>query len=335
MVDLILSIINLFQNKGKFNNSITFFILLLNNIFVQCDFNDCISNRTLGNQDCFNNIIKIEGFKYREGRFVTTKKGELIIEYSQDYQSGGHRLFYHLTQDGRGYYENNNPIKEINIQNTEIFENIIGRFEARNILIELDGDTTGKEYLLSTSSWLSLTEIYDLESDNYYTYFTPSFFNMNDKYIFSYNYELLREPETSNYFIIYTQYERPEAGDDYSESYYIRKFVINSLNNNNIPYFEKRVINNPDNENDRIVSASILENKNFLVVLYLKPENNDNSGLYLQGYDYNLYTVSNTDIRIGTILNNYPGGKGLFFKVLSWIMNIWQFYIIQILKVMN
>ena len=99
MVDLILSIINLFQNKGKFNNSITFFILLLNNIFVQCDFNDCISNRTLGNQDCFNNIIKIEGFKYRAGRFVTTKKGELIIEYSQDYQSGGHRLFYHLTQE--------------------------------------------------------------------------------------------------------------------------------------------------------------------------------------------------------------------------------------------
>ena len=135
MVDLILSIINLFQNKGKFNNSITFFILLLNNIFVQCDFNDCISNRTLGNQDCFNNIIKIEGFKYRAGRFVTTKKGELIIKYSQDYQSGGHRLFYHLTQDGRGYYENNNPIKEINIQNTEIFENRIGRFEARNILI--------------------------------------------------------------------------------------------------------------------------------------------------------------------------------------------------------
>ena len=55
---------------------------------------------------------------YRAGHFVTTKNGELIIEYSEDATPGGGRLFYRLNPDGRGYYSGNNPIKQIEISKT-------------------------------------------------------------------------------------------------------------------------------------------------------------------------------------------------------------------------
>ena len=149
-----------------------------------------------------NNIIKLDSNKYRSGQFVTTKDGQLIIEYSEDSTPGKGRLFYRLTSDGRGYYTNANPIKEFELNSTylETFNDqkiddssyktgdIAGRYEARNILIQLEGDTSGKEYLFSTSSWYSYTELYDLESDNNYcTWFTTNFFSIPDnKYIFSF-----------------------------------------------------------------------------------------------------------------------------------------------------
>ena len=141
------------------------------------------------------NEVKLDSNKYRAGEFVTTKDGQLIIEYSEDSTPGKGRLFYRLTSDGRGYYTDANPIKEFELNSTylatfndqKIDESnfktgeIAGRYEARNILIQLEGDTSGKEYLFSTSSWYSYTELYDLESDNNYcTWFTTNFFEIPD-----------------------------------------------------------------------------------------------------------------------------------------------------------
>ena len=256
MIDLFISSLYFLKN---IKNIILFFLfcILFTNSLIKCEYSDCVSNRELNNEKCFNNIIKFDnGYKYRAGRFVTTKEGELVIEYSEDATDGGHRLFYRLTKDGRGYYDDDNSIKEIDIQNIISTKNedgndiqTRGRFEARNALVILDGDTSGKEYLLSTSSWYSLTELYDLESDNYFTYFTTDFFNMGSKYIFSYNYEILREPNTYNYFLIYSQYDRTTTAEDgkkyaYSESYFIRKFKLKFFNET-IPYEEiDRKINN-------------------------------------------------------------------------------------------
>ena len=100
--------------------------------------------------------------------------------------------------------------------------------------------------------------------------FTPDFFNLNGKYIFSYNYEILRQPNTYNFFIIYTQYEGLDGSKNaYTEAYYIRKFKIKSFSESN-PYEELAVAHDDNNENDRIVNGFIMKDKNLLVILFLK-----------------------------------------------------------------
>ena len=135
------------------NYQILLFFLFINFQILKGDIEACKQNSDLGNLECFNNLIKFEGGKYRAGRFVTTKNGELIIEYSQDSTPGGGRLFYRLTKEGRGYYEDDNPIRKFKIDKVvsikdEHGENFdcSGRYEARNAFMILDGDETEKEY---------------------------------------------------------------------------------------------------------------------------------------------------------------------------------------------
>ena len=177
--------------RTKANIYILLFCFLVNFKIYKCDYASCKSNSNLNNNNCFTNIIKIEGNQYRAGRFETTKDGGLIIEYSEDSLPGKGRLFYRLTKDGRGYYDDDNPIREINMTEVKNTKDeggtnnvqVSGRYEARNKLVVIDGDTTGKEYLFSTSSWYSFTELHDLDSGNFSSWFTPEFFGMNGKYI--------------------------------------------------------------------------------------------------------------------------------------------------------
>ena len=226
--------------RTKANIYILLFCFLVNFKIYKCDYASCKSNSNLNNNNCFTNIIKFEGNKYRAGRFETTSDGGLIIEYSEDSQPGKGRLFYRLTKDGRGYYDDDNPIREISMTDVKDTKNeknenihVSGRYEARSKLIVLDGDTSGKEYLFSTSCWYSFTELHDLDSGNFSSWFTPDFFGMDGKYIFSFHYDILRQPDTYNYFIIYCQYDRQEGNDAFSEYYYIRKFKFNSFQGNN------------------------------------------------------------------------------------------------------
>ena len=101
--------------RTKANIYILLFCFLVNFKIYKCDYASCKSNSNLNNNNCFTNIIKIEGNQYRAGRFETTKDGGLIIEYSEDTTPGKGRLFYRLTKDGRGYYDDDNPIREINM----------------------------------------------------------------------------------------------------------------------------------------------------------------------------------------------------------------------------
>ena len=164
------------RNIREINILLLIFCFLLNFQVSKCDDDSCKTHNDLGDSVCFNNIIKFERNKYRAGRFETTKDKGLIIEYSEDSTPGIGRLFYRLTKDGRGYYENDNPIREFNVSKVVSIKDehdndqkISSRYEARNALIILDGDTTEKEYLFSTSSWYSFTELHDLETGDFYT----------------------------------------------------------------------------------------------------------------------------------------------------------------------
>ena len=302
----------------KMNKWIFIFYFLLNFVEIKsteyiCKINN---NNDLSKTNCFNDILILNNKKYRSGHFVTTKSGELIIEYSEDDVSAGGRLFYRLTKDNRGYYEDGNPIREFTINYTTATKdednkdiNCNGRFEARNILVNLENDSSGKDYLFSTSSWYSYSELHDIESGEFYAWLTSDFLKIDNKYIFSFQYDLLEVPGQSFYFLIYIQYLKKENGA-LSDKYVIKKFKLNGFSGTN-PYIEIKNSTNEDNENSRTISALILEDKQLLVVLYLKK----NGGtLNFKTYDYNLDNSVETNIGSSS---GYAGGTGYFFRMLA------------------
>ena len=97
---------------------ILIFHFMLNINIFKCEDFVCKTHNDFSDADCFNNIIKLDSKQYRAGEFVTTKDGQLIIEYSQDTTPGEGRLFYRLTSDGRGYYTDANTIKELEMNST-------------------------------------------------------------------------------------------------------------------------------------------------------------------------------------------------------------------------
>ena len=94
--------------KINFLNLIAIIFLQINSINSGFSNGDKITE-----ESCFNNLIIIQNY-YRAGQFVTDKKGNMFILYSND-ESGKteYRLFYGLKKDGRNYFENDNAHKII------------------------------------------------------------------------------------------------------------------------------------------------------------------------------------------------------------------------------
>ena len=69
---------------GIYYFSILLFHFLINLLIIKCEDYVCKKNNDLANTKCFNTIIKFNSKKYRAPEFVTTKDGQLIIEYSED-----------------------------------------------------------------------------------------------------------------------------------------------------------------------------------------------------------------------------------------------------------
>ena len=303
------------EKKAIFFKWIFLFYFISNFLIAKCEDFICKNNNKFGNSKCFNNIIKLPK-DYRAGHFVTTKNGELIIEYSEDATPGGGRLFYRLNPDGRGYYSGDNPIKQIEISKTVETKNennedisCSGRYEARNILINLNDDQTKKEYLFSTSSWYSFTELYDIKSDDYWTWYTSDFFGMpkttdnKDRYIYSYIYSLLNQPGTTNYFLIYIQYS---SGNAISDCYMIKKFSFQT-EEGSINRTIHTSLQNTDNYDNRVISAIIMEKDEKLVIFYIK----NTQKLSIKSYSYSL--VEDKEIQIDEDFD-VQTGFGNFFE---------------------
>ena len=137
-----------------------FFLLLFFIKFIFISSNTCKSNAKVSNTDCFTDIIKFDQNNYRAGHAITTKNGELLIEYSLDADSS-ERLFYGLKNNGRNYFPNDSFIKIIDVGNDE---DVFNRYESMNRLVKInDGSNDGKEYILSISTFRTVLEIYDME----------------------------------------------------------------------------------------------------------------------------------------------------------------------------
>ena len=316
------------MTKLFFSNWNKNFFLFISFLYLHIDVikTSCPNGTAITDTNCFNNLIIIQNY-YRAGQFATDKNGNMIIEYSND--EGGraeYRLFYGLKKNGRNYFDNDNAHKKIQIV-TDISQK--GRYESRNLFVSLENDINkDKQYLFSTSSYETLTELHDLKEDIYTVKFTLSFWKIID--IFSYQYSLFgfQKDNKNIYFCVFTQHETDKVNitnddgsfelKDYSKTFTIKKFGLTSFDLEN--YHEIYDLNNTNNFNDRIISSFIMEQNEILVVFYMKRVDASNliAKFAIIFYDLDLNEKNEIIISKNNIEDPRPGDgvflKGLFLK---------------------
>ena len=290
---------------------LTFYILANIVTFSYCS--QCSKDNAITNKACFNDVLTFNNKKYRAGHFVTYKNGDMIVEFSDDGGStdGFSRIFYGLKKNGRYYFPGESPVKTFEaynpLQNGHNY-----RFESKNKIIYLSGDINKeKEYLFSTSSYTSVTELHDIERNlsNYWD--TSSFWEIVE--IFSYEIIILdlQEGNEIHYLCIFTQRETDIInGETYSKTFSIRKFKFDDFNN----YTIIGKVDNSNHYNSRVISAFIIYNWAVIVVSFLKKvedENNNKANYTIAFYKYDL--VYRNEINRCAI-DNACYGYGLFFR---------------------
>jgi len=233
-------------------------------------------------------ILVFNSQQYRAGQFAFDSNGNMIIEYSKD----KYRLLYGLKKDGKNYFGEETPTKEIQIDNN----GTIGyRYESRNIFVTINNDTT-KQYLLSIGASSSVAELHDLEEGQYKCKLASEL--LGDM-IFSYAFSLL-EIDNSNqkeYLIIYLSTDK---------DYIIKKLSFNdfslspSIAKDNDPY--------DINFANRLVCSCVLDN--LIAVFYI----NYNKYYAINLYNFDLdWLNKNNEIIIDQIID-FPEGYGIFSK---------------------
>ena len=321
---------NILKNNSKLN----FFFFLIQFLFrIIPATSDCSNGKSITDDGCFNNLIAIQK-NYRGAQFTTNKEGIMIIEYSNSPDNANeYRLFYGLKKNGRNYFENDNAHKILKIE-TDLSPK--SRYEAKNILLYLEEDTDReKPYLFSTSAFDTLTELHDIEQGTYKVRSTRDIWNVGILDVFSYQYSLLELKENNKniYFLAFTTHETGKIkvnneDKDYSKTIIIKKFGIKSFDLGSASFSLKESNTFKDNFNTRIVNSFLMEEKNILVLFYLKSVNNpdkvfDNAQYAIKFYDYNLNEKN--EIIISNYVTEPRSGEGLFFKGLHLKENLAAF----------
>ena len=260
---------------------------------------------------------------YRAGNFAINKNNDMIIEYS--YQDK--RLFYGLKQNGRYFFndENGNPIstKEITIENEEDF-NITKRYESKNIFVSLKDDVTkDKEYLFSTSSYTTVSELYDLDNlENIHNKVKTTFRFLGTE-IFAFQFSLLELPSyiEKQYILIYSTSIVNEPGGKIT----LKKIKFTEFNFTNCEISDIEI----DNYFNRLVSAFTLNNS--LIILF----HIDNAQFKIKVFDFDLDQLADIGTNIFQDTTQYDNdlikgrGLGYYLKCIHLKDNIgvFSFYI--------
>ena len=311
---------NIITRNSKLN-----FIFLIIQILIQIKFvnNACSNGNNLIDVNCFNGLIILPE-RYRAAQFVTDKEGNMIIEYSKDLSGNEeYRLFYGLKKNGRNYFKDEQAHKILKIETSE---NNKARYEARNIFVSLEDDINkNNQYLFSTSSYDTLTELYQINENsiNYKVKGTIKFWNIID--IFSYQYSLmeLQKNNKNIYFCVFTEHETDQIKidnewKDYSMTITLKKFGLKSFDLEN--YDNITSLSFTDNFNNRIVSSFIMQEKDILVLFYLKSVDNpvkkfNHAKFAIKFYDFDLNEI-NEIIISQNYIDQPRSGEGIFFKGL-------------------
>ena len=285
------------QKIINFIVNVEFFFVLIK--FIYCD--NCKISNSLINTECFNNILIFNKKTYRAGSFATNKNGDIIIEYS----TAASRLFFGLKQNGDYYFKSDNHTKEI--EEIRGYNNIYGRYESENIFVSLEDDINkDKEYLFSVSTYISLTELYDFESNNYEVSETQNFIG---KQIYSFEFPLLEAKYNNKilYFCIYVN------SDNY---FYIKKFGFSSFSLNYYHDIQNKLLNEYSSYS-RIISSFIIEEYEILIIFFFALIDRKSIILF---YDFDLIEKGVEQDKI--YLSNFDNGKGIFFKAIYLKNNI-------------
>ena len=278
----------------KMNEMITVFLFL---ITINTNCQSCDSGANITDLDCFNEIkyFEKENRFYRAGHFALNSKGDMIIEYSYNQ----YRLFYGLTKNGKYYFPE--ITKEIEIKSNKINPSSLSRFESANLFVSfMDDLNKEKEFLLSISTWTTILELHDLETNNYEISEAVSFFK-KIKGIYSFIFQIL-EMKVNNkikYFIIYITSEPNYTVD-------IKEFAFSNFDFGTVVDINQTEIS--QTENSRITSSFIVDDFNILAVFYMYDFN------YLANfYDHDLKLLGTNKI---AQYNDGLMGLGIFFKAI-------------------
>ena len=181
---------------------------ILNIISLSFCSESCPYQVSINTKECFNDVLKFDSKEYRAGHFVTYKNGDMIAEFSDDVENdsneeyGYSRIFYGLKENGRYFFPNDSPTWEI--ENIGKIDSARGRYESLNRIVFLESDTErNNEFLFSTSSYDSLTELYIIHNQTYIYEKTSTILKKNN---FSFRYsmvEVIKDNEVF-YFIGFT-----------------------------------------------------------------------------------------------------------------------------------
>ena len=188
------------------------------------------------------------------------------------------RLFYGIKKNGRYFFPGEPVYREIDItdKNTTSNTDNLGRFESYNLFIHTQKEEEkDKQYLFSISSYESLVELHDIESGEYHTVQTKTFYN--ERRIFSYQYSIF-EIEKSNTFLLAVVLSCGNKTVDskqkeFSSTNMIKKFQFNGFNSNNM-YNELASKISPNNYNVRVISAIRIDPAEVICLLFVDSDKN-------------------------------------------------------------
>ena len=280
-------------------------------IIINCQ--TCSKQDSINNTDCFNEVlyINLDNRYYRAGHFATNKNGDMIIEYSYEI----FRLFFGLTKDGKFYFQN--VTKEVTITSETIHPDSLNRYEAVNYFISPANDTNKeRENLLSISSYITVSELHDLENDKYSLKESVALVEKTLG-IYSYVFQLLETQINGEniYFLIYIHVR--SNTDVFPNSITIKKFKFLDLNYESIVHMNEIVLEN--NGGTRITSSIIMDYNSILALFFIQYDGT-RYNYHVNFYDFDLTYKWGSDIAFG--FTDLEAQNGIFLKLAIYIMTI-------------
>ena len=255
--------------------------------------NSCIIGNSIIKTQWINNILIFNESNYWSGEFAVNDDGDMIIEYSS---KGFERLFYGLKNDGSYYFNNDsNHTKIINIESSY-------RFESKNIFIYINN----KQYLFSIGTFISVSELYDLENiDAYSIKGTSEFLGFE---IFSYAYSILKlETSSPKEYLIICTYTNSDEGDTIA----LKKFSFNQNNFDGIQISSSSTNIYNNDYRSRVVSGFTM---NSLIIIFYLGKLDSFEGYIIKIYNFNLEEQNTNLLDAGYSISGFEKGKGLFSK---------------------